>query len=82
MARLPTRASSGKRAHRGKQPNPDRGTNSGRGPSISEGRLGFTVTAFTSRHLYEPDGTLNQEKFDPFATGQIWRANGGQAMAW
>jgi 3-oxoacyl-[acyl-carrier protein] reductase len=76
---------------------------------------GFTVTAFTSRHLYEPDGTLNREKYDAFieqmkklsplklvgepedqaylilflvsdasrfATGQIWRANGGQAMAW
>jgi 3-oxoacyl-[acyl-carrier protein] reductase len=76
---------------------------------------GFTVTAFTSRHLYGPDGTLNQEKYvafidqmkklsplrlvgEPedqaylilylvsdasrFATGQIWRANGGQAMAW
>ena len=76
---------------------------------------GFTVTAFTSRHLYEPDGTLNQEKYDAFieqmkklsplklvgepedqaylilylvsdaarfVTGQIFRANGGQAMAW
>ena len=65
-------------------------------------------------HLYEEDGTLNQEKYDAFVrqmeklspirrvgepidqaylilylvsdaakfcTGQIWRANGGQAMA-
>jgi 3-oxoacyl-[acyl-carrier protein] reductase len=76
---------------------------------------GFTVTAFTSRHLYEPDGTMNQEKYDAFieqmqklsplkrvgepedqaylilylasdaskfSTGQIWRANGGQAIVW
>jgi 3-oxoacyl-[acyl-carrier protein] reductase len=76
---------------------------------------GFTVTAFTSRHLYEPDGTMNQEKYDAFieqmqklsplkrvgepedqaylilylasdaskfSTGNIWRANGGQAMVW
>ncbi|MFN2544614.1 MAG: SDR family NAD(P)-dependent oxidoreductase [Actinomycetota bacterium] len=75
---------------------------------------GFTITAFTSRHLYEEDGTLNQEKYDAFvkqmqklsplrrvgepidqaylilylvsdaskfSTGQVWRANGGQAMA-
>jgi 3-oxoacyl-[acyl-carrier protein] reductase len=75
---------------------------------------GFTITAFTSRHLYEEDGTLNQEKYDAFvqqmqklspirrvgepedqaylilylvsdaakfSSGQIWRANGGQAMA-
>ena len=27
---------------------------------------GFTVTPFTSRHLYEPDGTVNQEKYDAF----------------
>lgn len=27
---------------------------------------GFTVTPFTSRHLYEPDGSLNQEKYDTF----------------
>jgi 3-oxoacyl-[acyl-carrier protein] reductase len=27
---------------------------------------GFTITAFTQRHLYEPDGTLNQEKYDAF----------------
>jgi 3-oxoacyl-[acyl-carrier protein] reductase len=76
---------------------------------------GFTITAFTSRHLYEDDGTLNQERYDAFVeqmkklsplrlvgepedqaylilylvsdasrfcTGQIWRVNGGQAMAW
>jgi len=76
---------------------------------------GFTITAFASRHLYEPDGTLNQEKYDAFVeqmkklsplrlvgepedqaylilylvsdasrfvTGQVWRANGGQAMPW
>jgi 3-oxoacyl-[acyl-carrier protein] reductase len=76
---------------------------------------GFTVTAFTSRHLYEPDGSMNQEKYDAFiqqmqklsplkrvgepedqaylilylasdaskfSTGQIWRANGGQAIVW
>src|SRR5207302_10468374 len=29
---------------------------------------GFTITAFTSRHLYEPDGTLNQERYDAFVT--------------
>lgn len=27
---------------------------------------GFTVTPFTSRHLYEEDGTLSQEKYDAF----------------
>ena len=27
---------------------------------------GFTISAFTTRHLYEPDGTLNQEKYDAF----------------
>jgi 3-oxoacyl-[acyl-carrier protein] reductase len=27
---------------------------------------GMTITPFTSRHLYEPDGTLNQEKYDAF----------------
>jgi 3-oxoacyl-[acyl-carrier protein] reductase len=27
---------------------------------------GFTITNFTSRHLYEADGTLNQEKYDEF----------------
>ena len=75
---------------------------------------GFTITAFTSRHLYDEDGTMNQERYDAFVrqmeklspirrvgepidqaylilylvsdaskfcTGQIWRANGGQAMA-
>jgi 3-oxoacyl-[acyl-carrier protein] reductase len=76
---------------------------------------GATVTEFTKRHLYEADGTLNQEKYDAFVeqmkklsplrrigepmdqaylilylasdastfcTGQLWRANGGQAFAW
>lgn len=76
---------------------------------------GATVTAFTERHIYEPDGSINQAKYDAFVehmrklsplrrvgepedqaylilylvsdaakfcTGQIWRANGGQAMAW
>lgn len=74
---------------------------------------GATVTPFTARHAYNPDGTLNQEKFDEFVelmkaisplktvgeavdqanlilflasdaarfcTGQVWRANGGQAI--
>lgn len=27
---------------------------------------GFTITGFTSRHLYEADGTLNQERYDEF----------------
>src|SRR5919205_1036423 len=27
---------------------------------------GFTITAFTSRHLYEEDGTLNQDRYDAF----------------
>src|SRR4051812_11455206 len=27
---------------------------------------GFTITAFTSRHLYDEDGSLNQEKYDAF----------------
>ncbi|MCA1726254.1 MAG: SDR family oxidoreductase [Actinobacteria bacterium] len=27
---------------------------------------GFTVTPFTSRHLYREDGTVNQEKYDAF----------------
>jgi 3-oxoacyl-[acyl-carrier protein] reductase len=27
---------------------------------------GFTVSGFTTRHLYEEDGTLNQEKYDAF----------------
>lgn len=74
---------------------------------------GATVTPFTSRHAYEPDGTLNQDRYDEFVqrmrnisplrivgeasdqawlilylaseasrfcTGQVWRANGGQAI--
>lgn len=74
---------------------------------------GATVTPFTSRHAYDPDGTLNQERYDAFvdqmrrisplrlvgeardqallvlylasdasrfSTGQVWRANGGQAI--
>ena len=74
---------------------------------------GATVTPFTARHAYEPDGTLNQERYDAFVdqmrrisplrtvgeaedqaylilylasdaarfcTGQVWRANGGQAI--
>jgi len=76
---------------------------------------GFTVTAFTSRHLYREDGSVDQEQYDQFieqmkkisplrrvgepedqaylilylasdaskfATGNIWRANGGQAIVW
>jgi 3-oxoacyl-[acyl-carrier protein] reductase len=76
---------------------------------------GFTVTAFTSRHLYREDGSVDQEQYDAFieqmkkisplrrvgepedqaylilylasdasrfSTGNIWRANGGQAMVW
>jgi 3-oxoacyl-[acyl-carrier protein] reductase len=76
---------------------------------------GFTVTAFTSRHLYREDGSLDQAQYDQFidqmqklsplkrvgepedqaylilylasdaskfSTGQIWRANGGQAIVW
>jgi 3-oxoacyl-[acyl-carrier protein] reductase len=27
---------------------------------------GFTITAFTSRHLYDADGNLNQEQYDAF----------------
>ena len=75
---------------------------------------GATITPFTARHAYNPDGTLNQERYDgfvegmkrisplrivgeavdqaylilylasdaaKFCTGQLWRANGGQAMA-
>lgn len=74
---------------------------------------GATITPFTSRHAYEPDGTLNQSAYDEFVkrmrnisplrqtgeaidqaylvlylasdasrfcTGQVWRANGGQAI--
>ena len=74
---------------------------------------GATVTPFTARHAYEPDGTLNQAAYDEFVqrmrnisplkavgeardqawlilylasdaarfcTGQVWRANGGQAI--
>lgn len=76
---------------------------------------GMTVTPFTARHAYEPDGSINQQRYDEFVeamrrlsplkivgepqdqaylvlylvsdaakfcTGQIWRANGGQALAW
>ncbi len=75
---------------------------------------GMTVSGFTARHIYEPDGSVNQERYDAFveqmsrlsplrtvgepidqahlmlylasdasrwATGQVWRVNGGQAMA-
>ncbi len=74
---------------------------------------GSTITPFTSRHAYNEDGTVNQEKYDEFVkrmkgisplrqvgeaqdqanlilflvsdagkfcTGQVWRANGGQAI--
>ena len=74
---------------------------------------GATVTPFTARHAYNPDGTLNPEAYDVFVdamrklsplrivgeamdqaylilflasdasrfcTGQMWRANGGQAI--
>lgn len=74
---------------------------------------GATVTPFTARHAYEPDGTINQGRYDEFVqrmrnisplkqvgeamdqallilylasdasrfcTGQVWRANGGQAI--
>ena len=74
---------------------------------------GMTVSGFTARHIYEPDGSINQERYDAFvgrmkklsplgivgepldqaylilylasdasrfSTGNIWRANGGQAM--
>lgn len=74
---------------------------------------GATVTPFTARHAYEPDGTRNQSAYDEFiqrtrnisplrqvgeamdqaylllylasdasrfCTGQVWRANGGQAI--
>ena len=74
---------------------------------------GATVTPFTARHAYNPDGTLNPEAYDMFVdamrklsplrlvgeavdqaylilflvsdasrfcTGQMWRANGGQAI--
>lgn len=76
---------------------------------------GMTVTPFTARHAYEPDGTINRERYDAFVeqmrrlsplkivgepmdqaylvlylvsdaakfcTGQVWRANGGQAFPW
>jgi len=76
---------------------------------------GFTVTAFTSRHLYREDGSVDQEQYDQFieqmqkisplrrvgepedqaylilylasdaskfSTGNIWRANRGQALVW
>lgn len=74
---------------------------------------GATITPFTARHAYNPDGTLNPEAYDMFVeamrkisplrivgeaidqaylilflasdasrfcTGQMWRANGGQAI--
>jgi 3-oxoacyl-[acyl-carrier protein] reductase len=74
---------------------------------------GTTITPFTSRHAYNEDGSLNQERYDQFVqrmknispikavgdamdqahlilylasdagkfcTGQVWRANGGQAI--
>ena len=74
---------------------------------------GATVTPFTARHAYNPDGTLNPEAYEMFVdamrklsplrlvgeaidqaylvlflasdasrfcTGQMWRANGGQAI--
>jgi len=74
---------------------------------------GMTVSGFTARHIYEADGSINQERYDAFvgrmkklsplgivgepidqaylilylasdasrfSTGNIWRANGGQAM--
>ena len=74
---------------------------------------GATITPFTARHAYNPDGTLNPEAYDMFVdamkkisplrmvgeavdqaylvlflasdasrfcTGQMWRANGGQAV--
>jgi 3-oxoacyl-[acyl-carrier protein] reductase len=74
---------------------------------------GMTVSGFTARHIYEPDGSINQDRYDAFvgrmkklsplgivgepidqaylilylasdasrfSTGNIWRANGGQAM--
>ena len=74
---------------------------------------GATVTPFTARHAYNPDGTLNPQAYDMFVdamrklsplrlvgeavdqaylilflvsnasrfcTGQMWRANGGQAI--
>jgi 3-oxoacyl-[acyl-carrier protein] reductase len=31
---------------------------------------GATVTNFTKRHLYNDDGTLNQEKYDQFVEAQ------------
>lgn len=74
---------------------------------------GATITPFTARHAYNPDGTLNPEAYEmfvdamrkisplrivgeaidqaylvlflasdasKFCTGQMWRANGGQAI--
>lgn len=29
---------------------------------------GMTVSGFTARHIYEPDGTINQERYDQFVT--------------
>lgn len=76
---------------------------------------GATITPFTERHLYGPDGKMQTEHYDKFveamrkqsplglvgdpidqayliqylisdaarfATGAIWRANGGQTFSW
>ena len=76
---------------------------------------GATLTPFTTRRLYKPDGTLDQDAYDAFiefskstsplhivgepidqallihylisdaskfATGSIFRVNGGQSMPW
>jgi 3-oxoacyl-[acyl-carrier protein] reductase len=84
-----------------------------RGIRVNTIAPGATVTPFTARHAYEPDGTMNQERYDAFvqrmrnispikqvgeamdqaylilylasdasrfATGQVWRSNGGQAI--
>lgn len=84
-----------------------------RGIRVNTIAPGATVTPFTARHAYEPDGTVNQERYDAFvqrmrnispikqvgeamdqaylilylasdasrfATGQVWRSNGGQAI--
>lgn len=84
-----------------------------RGIRVNTIAPGATVTPFTARHAYEPDGTVNQDRYDAFvqrmrnispikqvgeamdqaylilylasdasrfATGQVWRSNGGQAI--
>lgn len=86
-----------------------------RGIRVNTIAPGTTVTAFTMRHVYEPDGSVNQAKYEgfleymkrasvlgalgdaqdqanlilylagdaaKFCTGQVWRANGGQALPW